>query len=282
VVVEAPGRVIIEAELLHLAGVIELRSEEDCERARLEISTDDEFGPAAAAVAGARVQWRDGRLSVSVVGEPDNEAGVPVTITGVVPPGCTLEVETTSATISTDGVAEVDARSQSGPVVVDKADLLRARVVDSDVQVGDAFEVDARVKGRGDIRVDHARRLDARTTYGDITVKRHDGEAQVHSQDGDITVENFETGSVRAGTTRGGVRVNATGPGTVDVTSETGSLTVTADSPETAALLRVRADSRGQVTIPKESEGTASQAVATPGIPTRSFDGRSADRGLQR
>lgn len=280
--------IIIQAELSHLRGGIDVRSEPDCTKAELVISTDDQYGPAAAAVAAADVQWRDGRLSITVVGDQGNEAGAPVTITGVVPPGCTLEAQTTSASISTDGVFEVTATSQTGRIVADNADLLRARVADADIQVGEeVFKVDARVNGSGDIRVDHARVLDARTTSGDVAVKRHTGESQVRTGSGDFTVENFETGTIRASTLTGGVSVDAghgaTGGGNIRVVSETGAVTVTTDTPETAQRLRVSASTQGSVSVPKESVATESQAVGTPGLPTRSFDGRSTDRGgLQR
>ncbi|MEI8410420.1 MULTISPECIES: DUF4097 family beta strand repeat-containing protein [unclassified Kribbella] len=272
----AEGRIIIDAELSRLAGAIELNADKDCQRAELVISTDEEAGPAADAVGNAVVEWRDGRLSVTVSGS--EAAGGPVTITGTVPPGCTLEAATTSAAITTDGVTEVDARTESGNVTVNNAEHLRARLKGGDLTVGEATTVDARLKGSGDLTIGHARHIDARTEAGAISVERSDGDTWVSTQGGAIDIKNFEYGTVVAGTKNdGAITVNATGGGSIQADTEVGAIAVNADTPETAAALRVTATSRNpnQVNVPGESVRSSPELPATSGA-GRSLDGRQA------
>jgi hypothetical protein len=247
--VDAGAATAIEIEFSHLRGGIDVRSEPG-----------------------------------TVPADPSNEAGAPVTITGLVPPGCTLQVRTTSASISTDGVFEVSASSQTGRIVANQADRLHARVVDADVQVGEVFNVDARVQGSGDITVGHAGVLSARTTSGHITIERHAGESRVNSESGNLVVENFESGTFHAGSITGAITIDAshgtTGGGNINALSEAGPVTVTVDSEETAERLRINAGPGGQVSIPAKSAASESEVLGTPGIPSRSF-GANRGGGLQ-
>jgi hypothetical protein len=274
--VEVDGKIIIQAELLHLAGTIDLKAEPGCERAQLTISVDDEATAGVDVFDDPEIEWRDGRLSISVAGREGARAGGPVTITGTVPPGSTLEASTTSAAIITNGVAEVDARTDSGNVTVDKAEYLKARLKGGDLSVGEATTVDARLKGSGDLTIDHATHIDARTEAGTVSVERSDGDTWVSTQGGAIDIKNFEYGTVVASTKdHGAITVNATGGGSIQADTEVGAITVNADTPETAAALRVTATSRnpGQVNVPQESVRSSAELPATSGA-GRALDGR--------
>jgi hypothetical protein len=263
----ADGRVIINAELLHLAGTIDIKADPDSERAQLVISTEGEAGASVDAIDGVEPEWRDGRLSISITGNEGTRAGGPVTITGTVPPGCTLEVATTSAAISTNGVAEVDARTDSGNVSANDAEYLKARLKVGDLSVGEATTVDARTKGSGGIDIKHALHINARSEDGSISVEHSDGDTWLHTQGGEIDIKNFENGTVHAGTTTGPININASGGGAIHANSEIGPITVTADTAETAAALRVDATSRGGVTAPAGSLRDGPELPATSGTP---------------
>lgn len=266
------GRVVIDAELSHLAGAIDITSTPDCTRAQLTISIVDEVGE------GVEPEWRDNRLSISITGNAADgpRAGSRVTIRGTVPPGSTLEAATTSAAITTNGVAEVDARTDSGQVAVNDAEYLKARLKGGDLSVGEATTIDARLKGSGDLTIGRATHIDARTEAGTVSVERSDGDTWVSTQGGDIDIKNFEYGTVVAGTKNdGAITVNATGGGSIQADTEVGAITVNADTPETAAALRVTATSRnpGQVNVPQESVRSSPELPATSGA-RRALDGR--------
>jgi hypothetical protein len=213
------------------------------------------------------IEWHDGRLSISVTGQEGVQAGGSVTITGTVPPGCTLEVATTSAAITATGVTEVDARSDSGNVTVNDAEYLKARLKGGNLSVGEATTVDARTTGSGAISIKHALHINARTEDGSVSVERSDGDTWVHTRGGGVDVENFEYGTVHAGTATGPITVNATGGGAIHADSEIGSIAVTTETPELADQLRVSANSRGEVTVPAGSRRDGPELPATSGTP---------------
>jgi DUF4097 and DUF4098 domain-containing protein YvlB len=192
-----------------------------------------------------RVEFTDGRLVVAAPRRPrllffGTMPSVEIEL--LVPEDSGLEATLTAGDVDCEGrlgVVRIDDRY--GDIRVDRASTLRARTSAGDITV-------ARVDGDGE----------AGTSYGEIRVREATGTLRLDSACGDITVERA-LGSVGATTKYGQVSVHQAGGGSLDLATSYGK--VEAGIPEgTPAWLDLDASSgkvRNLLTpsdAPRESE----------------------------
>jgi DUF4097 and DUF4098 domain-containing protein YvlB len=157
-----------------------------------------------------RVEYADGRLLIS---SPRRArllfmGGMPtVEIELLVPSDSSLEADLTAGSVDCDGrLGDVRIDNRYGDIRIDRAATLHARTSAGDVTV-------SRVDGEAD----------AGTSYGSIRVGETTGALRLDSACGDITVQNAR-GSVGASTKYGQVRVHQAGSGSLDLATSYGTV----------------------------------------------------------
>jgi hypothetical protein len=274
------GPLLIDAQLLDVAGTVTLRTDPDCTLGHLILRTADDSGPAADAVHGAELRWDPrGALIARVQGAPGSPAprtqvndasGVfiagdlhgPLVINTGSPttPAALLAAARTSATgVGSTGV-EILA-------VVPESSSLTARTTSADVRAEGVLSAISVNTQSGDIHstgttqtlsattrsgaldVRDALHLVARTSNGHVRIGRTE-HADARTVSGDLTVEELRgTGSLAS--TAGSIRVHATTGGVLAATTTVGDITITASPTALDAGLTIRHHTTtGKVELP--------------------------------
>ncbi|QSY50196.1 MULTISPECIES: DUF4097 family beta strand repeat-containing protein [Streptomyces] len=244
---QSAGPIVLGVELP--VGRVHVQVLDSLTTARVVVRTDDSSGPAADAVRRARSSQNGQALAIEVPEVPGNVitqsfdgnritqtintvhgtvtsmtiidgrvvAGGPTGVLGVVSPieirvalpvGSSLAVVSQSADAIVRGsVDQMEFRSVSGDLRVDVARSLNAKTTSGDVAIG-------RVMGP----------INARSVCGDISVGLYGGpEAELNSTSGDVSVRVAEdsTGPVRVSSVSGDIRVVG-GRGRVNARSVSG------------------------------------------------------------
>lgn len=178
--------------------------------------------------ASTRVEYADGRLTVTVPRRPRLLffGGMPsVDVELLVPEHSNLDVSSTAGDVDCEGrLGDVRADTRYGDIRVDSSSTARVRTAAGDIAI-------AAAEGPAE----------ASTSYGEIRIARAAGDLQLDNACGDITVD-CALGSVGARTKYGQVRVHEAVRGSLDL--ETGYGAVEAGIREgTAAWLDVAATS---------------------------------------
>lgn len=263
---ETTGPVTIDAALLGHHGTITVRTEVDCERATVTITTADEDGDAADAVKRATLRPSGtGGVVASVEGRGGSGGGTTV-ITGGVQSivrgnsGSTIVIggNIRGGIVSGGGDVVINGVRFTGgngatvvqgssPIeitaVVPEGSSLIGRTHSADIEtLGNMLNVGGHTQS-GDLRVTSAAQVIASTKSGDvqvegaanIAVKTKSGAIRLGRTDvveadtasGDITIVDFG-GSARLKTMSGDVRVHATAGGDLSATTMSGDIDVTA------------------------------------------------------
>lgn len=212
------GPVTIDASLLGHGGVISVRTEADCERASLVISTTDENGPAADAVRDATLRQSATGLNavvhvrhVRIAGNATVVQGsAPIEITAIVPPGSKVIGHTQSADIEAIGsFALVSGHTHSGDLRVDDAEKVTASTQSGNVTVNEAADISAKTQS-GDVHLNLTDVVDASTMSGGIAIRDFGGTARLKTMSGSISVHATAGGDIDANTMSGDIEVTAT------------------------------------------------------------------------
>lgn len=194
------------------SGSVDVLAEERT-TATVDVSPQDDSGPAREAAANTVVELRGDTLAVEA---PNSNGGwlfrrTPrLRITIRVPLDSGLALKVASADARCRGRYSVaNITTASGDVALDEAT--------GDVTVGTAS---------GDVSVDQAGgQVKVTGASGDVRVGRVGGDATVHSASGDLEIAQAG-GSVRATTASGDIRVGAARNGTVRIDSASGDVSV--------------------------------------------------------
>ncbi|OEJ53497.1 DUF4097 family beta strand repeat-containing protein [Streptomyces agglomeratus] len=203
--------------------------------ASVVLRTDDESGPAADAINGARSSQDGQALAVEVPELPGNVMTQSVSGRRVVQHAGTVNGAVTGVTING---CVVTGGGNAGVVTVSP---IEARVI---LPIGSALAVvsqssDARVYGNvermefrsvsGDLAIDGARELNATTTSGDVAVGHLTERLTVRSVSGDITLYGYAGAEADLTTTSGDIDVMAQGRASGDLRahSVSGDVSVT-------------------------------------------------------
>lgn len=220
-------------------------------------------------VAATRVEMVGDRLEIVVPKTSGSLFRVSgsVRVRVSVPPGSSLEVETGSGDIRTEGaLARIEGRSGSGDVVAEHAEdvrltsgsgdvtfervgTIRATAGSGDLRIGDAAARAELRTGSGDISIARAADMTVVTGSGDVVVEASSGNLSLAAGSGDLTVRQAEEGEIHAKTASGDVLVGVMS-GTaalLDCSSVSGHVTTglsSGDAPsddEKGVVLRLRA-----------------------------------------
>lgn len=220
------GPITIDAGLFTQAGWIKVQVRDDCTRARVGFSTDEEQGPAADAVRDAVAEsGPDGRLLTTIYGSPD---AAPLEITVVAPPGSSLVARTDQAHIGAIGLTDVELTTKSGEISVPVAARVFAETASGNISIQRATEVTATSQS-GTITIGTSNRATVRTTSSDI---------RLGNTTGDVTAKSIS----------GNLTLHATADATIRATTVSGDLTITADP--TVKLNLNTSTATGRVTVP--------------------------------
>ncbi len=174
-------------------GSVRIRA---ADRAVTEVTVRPHDGGSSAdlqAAGQATVDYTDGHLLVRTTGRPrllflGSSGGVDVEV--VLPEGSSVDVRTSAGDITCSGRLGTTAlESRHGDIRLDTATGLRARTSSGGITAG-AVDGDAV----------------AHTDYGDVRIGRTDGDARLRSSCGDVTVDR-SAGSLLGSTSYGRVRV---------------------------------------------------------------------------
>lgn len=177
--------------------------------------------------AATRVEMSGGRLDVSVPksigGLFGSRGSVHVTVT--LPPGSSMDAETGSGDIRTEGpLARAEIKSGSGDVSLESVEDIRLTVGSGDVNIGGtgaavvtAGSGDIRLgrstgrselrTGSGDIVVQDVADISLATGSGDVMVTSAAGHVQLASGSGDLVIRTITHGEVSAKAASGDVTV---------------------------------------------------------------------------
>ncbi|WP_089404634.1 DUF4097 family beta strand repeat-containing protein [Geodermatophilus saharensis] len=191
----------ISARIDVAAGGVRVRA---TDRAVTEVTVrprDERSSADVQAAEQATVTYADGHLLVRTTGRPRLlflGSGGEVDVDVVLPEGSALDVRTTAGDVSCSGrLGAVALETRYGDLRLDTATRLRARTSSGGVTAG-AVDGDAVVH----------------TAYGDVRVGRTDGDARLQTSCGDVTVDRA-AGSLLGSTRYGRVRVGEAVGGSV-------------------------------------------------------------------
>jgi hypothetical protein len=179
-------------------------------------------------IARATVAFRHGNLRIGIP-EPARRAlgrdpGVDVDVR--LPSGSTIRAETGSGDIVLVGVMhDVDLRTGSGDVRVDRAAATKARTGSGDVVLAQADTASVHC-GSGDIEIVAVRGdVEAESASGDVRVGGFGAEARVTTASGDVHVDDL-AGRLQAKTASGDVRVARAQGGEIQARTASGDISV--------------------------------------------------------
>ncbi|WP_420111339.1 DUF4097 family beta strand repeat-containing protein [Pseudactinotalea sp.] len=187
--------------------------------------------------AATRVEMAGGRLEVAV---PKSVGGLfgsrgSVVVTVTIPPGSSIDVETGSGDVRTQGaLAWAEIKSGSGDLTLERAEEVRIASGSGDVSLGETGSATV-TTGSGDIRIGRsAGRSELRAGSGDITVEGS-GDLSVTTGSGDATI-GAAAGRVQLGSGSGDLTVRTISHGEVSAKAASGDVLVGV-ARGTAALL---------------------------------------------
>ncbi|TDW24178.1 hypothetical protein EV650_3045 [Kribbella kalugense] len=243
-------------------GMIDVRTEPECQRARITISVAGETGPAVDAVRSAELRSiGDGALRLCISdpsvpipagtergpwsGDGIGPSGHAVVVGVVVPEGSRVTAETQFASITAVGLESVSAIAggdgsvsvgqvgearivtRHGAAQVQQAELVQVESAAGKVIVHEAGSVRAS-SGTGSIWVGSGHDVDLRSESGKIELGRAEGKTSARTA-GDVTVRDFAGGTARLlSTGTGNITVHATGGGDIRASTMSGSIAITA------------------------------------------------------
>lgn len=248
VTAESTGPVTLETALIGFGGVVTVRAEDGCDRARLTVETPEETGPAADAVREATLRKTSTGLAAHVEGAGASVAAGQ-SVTGVTMishgnSGSVIQVggNLVSGDVWVNGV-RITAGTGGGRVriiaVVPPGSSVTARTQSADVGTFGPLEAVRAVTQSGDVHIERAADITVSTQSGDVDLDTTDV-AEVNTMSGDITIADFG-GTARLKTMSGDVRVHATTGGAITATTMSGDITVTATHAATGDDLDVQA-----------------------------------------
>ncbi len=201
--------------------VVRSRTEEEakefCEKTKIETETD---------AAGARV---------SVV-LPENyhwRASISVSIEGVVPRNCSLDLETSNGGIGVQGIdGNVEARTSNGAVeaqdIKGNADMWTSNGGIKGEDVGGSVFADT---SNGSIQLERVGGpVNASTSNGRVTITDAQGDIRCHASNGDIELRKV-VANARAGTSNGGITCQLPADASAKVSAATTNGKVGSDFP---------------------------------------------------
>lgn len=232
-------------------GLIDARVDPDCERATMTVRTRDDSARSGDMARDVDLIAAGNTMRAEFQEDGQRVQGdSPLEVTLTLPPGSTLDCETDTADLRTDGLATVTARTGSGRVTVKSGTSVMARTHDGPVDLGAVEAVDVRTQGP-----------EATVTARQIGIL-----ATVKTDGAAIQVDDLSAPLSRFSTNTGEISVHATGPGEMNVSASTGSITVTAADEDVAHGLQINVDSlAGAVDVPKGS--TVTRGVQSARVP---------------
>lgn len=187
--------------------------------------------------AATRVEMSGGRLEVAV---PKSTGGLfgsrgSVQVTVTLPPGSSIDVETGSGDLRTQGaLARAEIKSGSGDLALERVEDARIASGSGDVSVGETG-VSTVTSGSGDIRIGSSSgRSELRTGSGDVLVEGA-GDVSVATGSGDATIGSA-AGRVQLGSGSGDLTVRSISHGEVSAKAASGDVLI-GIARGTAALL---------------------------------------------
>jgi hypothetical protein len=226
-----PGKVSLRVALGAGTVKVDAADTDDTEVELVALRDDD---ATRQAIADATVEARERADRTDVVVEVPRQGwnplgrGASVGVSIRCPHGADLDVSTASADVTATGrLGKTSAKTASGDIAVETADVLNAASASGNVQAeevhGDATFKSA--SGDASVRTVHGA-LSVNLASGEVTVGSTHGPVSVNTVSGDQRVGSVETGEVRLHSVSGDVEVGVR-PGLrvwIDATSVSGAL----------------------------------------------------------
>ncbi|MGW6281524.1 DUF4097 family beta strand repeat-containing protein [Kribbella sp. NPDC055071] len=221
------------------SGLIDAKVVPGCERATMSIYTANETQRSGDMVRDVLLSTDGNTMTADFVDDGQNVFNdSPIEVRIELPPGSTLDCTTDVAEVRADGLASVSAQTRSGSVVLERCTSADVRTEGGPVTLGDIEGADVRTKG----------------AEGSVSARRIGIRATIRTRGGAIRVADLGAPISRFSTDSGEIHVHATGPGHINLSSNTGAITVTVTDDDLASQLRINVDGlTGSVDVPHDS-----------------------------
>jgi len=224
------GPVYLSTVLIGAPGHIAAHVDPTCTRATVTVTADTDTGPAANAVHSATLSpgyKHPHTLIVEVFGKsgvdhhPVNETntvaistgrptGQPIRIHAVLPPGSRVQADTQNANVRVDGhAAAVRVSTDKGTVTINHADSVHARTSSGAVTIGHATQIDTHTSS-GPVNIGTTEAATIKTHAGHVTINNSQGNTQVNTYDGVVTLHLTRLGVTSVMTSAANINITAT------------------------------------------------------------------------